>query len=108
MDSSLLYNTEYGSASIASDTSEQPRLWDMQQSTEFRLTPRQALTFPTPVWPRVADLEDEATADPWYISVFFFTPGVARVVPVESFWHFAQTILKWWEVWECVLSGLSV
>lgn len=27
------------------------------------------------------------------MSFFFLTPGVAKVVDLESFWHFAQTIL---------------
>lgn len=27
------------------------------------------------------------------MSFFFFTPGVAKVVDLESFWHFPQTIL---------------
>lgn len=52
------------------------------------------LTFPTPDWPCDADFEVEAAAEPWYISAFFFTPGVARVVPLEIFWHFVQTILN--------------
>lgn len=47
------------------------------------------------VWPRVADpdldpdaeafVDDEPAADPWYMSFLFFTWGVARVVPLESF-----------------------
>lgn len=45
----------------------------------------QMLTFPMPAWPSVAGFEDEAAAEPWYISDFFFTPGVARVVPFDSF-----------------------
>lgn len=60
-----------------------------------------SLTLPTPVWPNVEvlvavddDDEEADAAEPWYISLFFFTPGVARVVPLDSFAHLAQTILK--------------
>lgn len=51
-----------------------------------------------PVWPSVADLPfeefeaDDDAGEPRYISLFFLTPGVARVVLV-SFWHFAQTMM---------------
>jgi len=52
-----------------------------------------------PLLPSVADLvlsllfEDEPAGEPKYISFFFLTPGVARVVDLASFWHLAQTIL---------------
>lgn len=35
----------------------------------------------------------EAVDDPWYISLFFFTSGVARVVFFVSFWHLEQTMM---------------
>lgn len=50
-------------------------------------------TFPIPVCPSVADLDDEEAGDPWYISLFFFTPGVARVVPFDNFRHLEQTMV---------------
>lgn len=49
-------------------------------------------TFPMPVCPSVADLDDEEAGDPWYISLFFFTPGVARVVPFDNLRHLEQTM----------------
>lgn len=45
-----------------------------------------------PVCPSVADLDDAEAGDPWYISLFFLTPGVARLVPLDSFWHLEQTM----------------
>lgn len=51
------------------------------------------LTFPIPVCPRVADLDEEEAGDPWYISLFFFTPGVARVVPLDNLRHLEQTMV---------------
>ena len=49
-----------------------------------------------PVCPNVADffslVDEDDAGEPWYMSLFFFTPGVARVV-LESFWHLLQTIL---------------
>lgn len=45
-----------------------------------------------PVCPSVADLDDEEAGDPWYISLFFFTPGVARVVPFDNLRHLEQTM----------------
>lgn len=45
-----------------------------------------------PVCPSVADLDDEEAGDPWYISLFFFTTGVARVVPLDSLRHLEQTM----------------
>lgn len=49
-----------------------------------------------PVCPNVADFppvadEDDA-GEPWYMSLFFLTPGVTRVV-LESFWHLVHTML---------------
>lgn len=66
----------------------------MQKTAEIK---SDQLTFPTPVWPWVAGFDEEVAGDPWYISVFFFTPGVASVVPLDNFWHFEQTILKFCE-----------
>lgn len=51
-----------------------------------------SLTFPIPVCPSVADLDDEEAGEPWYISLFFFTPGVASVVPFDSLRHLEQTM----------------
>lgn len=50
-------------------------------------------TFPIPVCPSVADFDDEEAGDPWYISLFFFTPGVASVVPFDSLRHLEQTMV---------------
>lgn len=53
---------------------------------------------PIPSLPSVAEvlvlwpLLDPA-GEPKYISFFFFTPGVASVVDLASFWHLEQTIL---------------
>lgn len=55
-----------------------------------------SLLFEIPDCPNVADFfslaDEEEAGEPWYISFFFFTPGVARVV-LESFWHLVQTML---------------
>lgn len=53
-----------------------------------------------PVCPNVADLDDEDAGDPKYISLFFLTPGVARLVPLDSLLHFEQTMV--------VLKGVKV
>ena len=50
------------------------------------------LTFPIPVCPSVADLDEEEAGDPWYISLFFFTPGVASVVPFDNLRHLEHTM----------------
>jgi hypothetical protein len=53
-----------------------------------------------PLFPMVAEvlvlsppLEEEVAGEPKYISDFFLTPGVARVVGLANFWHLEQTIL---------------
>jgi len=53
-----------------------------------------SLLFEIPVWPSVADfLSPEAEAgEPKYCSLFFLTPGVARVV-CDFFWHLLQTMM---------------
>lgn len=38
-------------------------------------------------------LDEEPAGEPKYISFFFLTPGVARVVDLASFWHLLHTIL---------------
>jgi len=64
-------------------------------------------TFPIPVFPKVADvfapLFDVPAGDPWYISFFFLTSGVAREVGFVSFAHLAQTMLAFDELRELFL-----
>lgn len=64
-------------------------------------------TFPMPVCPSVADLDAVEAGDPWYISLFFFTPGVARLVPLDTFRHFEQTIAAFESGKVCLCSGFS-
>lgn len=57
----------------------------------FPRTRECGLTFPIPLFPIVADvlllsvLFDDPADDPKYISFFFFTPGVAKVVVFATF-----------------------
>ena len=59
-----------------------------------------SLLFETPVWPSVADFllppaaaADDEAGEPKYISLFFLTPGVTSVVPLDCFWHLAHTMM---------------
>ena len=61
--------------------------------------PDTRLTLPTPLFPKVADawdlsadLDALVAAEPWYSSLFRFTPGVASCVDAVRRWHLAQTM----------------